>query len=258
MHKNTIENQQKIKRFIQEHFPRNYAIRVRFIDTLPLTMNRKIDINQLKKLCDDTDVVVKQASEVELILTEILKNSFDALTISDLDSLDLVRFFLDVEKSFQISIPDNSIVDLKNMSNLVDFIMRRNTGIILSDNCHYSQDLTNLKNIFRMSTKLSGVLKDTLYIQKNYFEKDYHSVLFFDISLDGKMANKLERFVEIFFERFDITKLLIYRHDGNVHFKYVKDLIPIIFYSASIFKEEDITDLMFNNNPSPLFFCECF
>ncbi|MBF0780527.1 MULTISPECIES: AMP-binding protein [unclassified Granulicatella] len=257
LHNNNDKNQQKIKETIKNTFPKNYAIRVRFINKLPLTTNRKIDINRLKISCNSTLSVMEKSSDIKEIITNILNKSFEALTIRELDSLDLVRFFLEIERKFNIIIPDNSIVSLKNMDNLIDFIICQNDNLDAQNdfkNICYKVDLENLKTIFEIITKFKGISKDTLYIQKNYFEKDYHSVLFFDISLDEKILIRLGKLFDVLSKNFDITKLLIDKHHGNVYFRYVECLDPIIFYSTNILKEHDISKLMFTSNTSPLFF----
>ena len=68
--------------------------------------------NNLKKM------IASQLNIKEEILLD------DAKIIEDLgaDSLDIVEMFMTLEEEFNITIPDNKVVELKTVGNIVNFV----------------------------------------------------------------------------------------------------------------------------------------
>lgn len=58
---------------------------------------------------------------------KILKKDFNLRNDLDLDSLDMMNFFFEIEKVFDIKIPDEDIEgnELNNISNIIKYIEKR-------------------------------------------------------------------------------------------------------------------------------------
>lgn len=70
-------------------------------------------------------------------------SKFERVDITDLDSLELVRFYLEIEDIFDIEIKENDFYRLKSVDSIVDYI--RNKSFF--KNVQLSQTIVLLKNM---------------------------------------------------------------------------------------------------------------
>lgn len=237
-----------------------HRINIIFITDFPLTTHQKIDkqqlisyINKRYNLNDDLDKKNKIYGE----LKEILRKQFSVNDIKDLDSLSTILFFSEIESIYNIEVKDHDIYKLLQLSDLVKFIEKDKTKkeIEVEDPC---MNTVNIKELLNIKLNYESFEVDTLYLQKNYRQKKYDEVLFFDISMKDKPIEEnyleLKKIVKSLSEIIDIFRLILIDTREELKFQYVKNFYPNIYTSTSFINIKIISENMFYNNGTPLVF----
>lgn len=245
----------EINEFYKKHFSSNLNIQIKFLEEMPINRNGKVDTQKLKKLM--RPVIKRESNEdIKGTLSDILRKQFDAYEIKELDSLDLLRFYLKVEDKFNIVIKEEYFLEMKNMNKLVDYIQTDNYPVqkdIALSLLNEKNDLSNIKSIFESMKYNSGTLSETLYLQKNYQIKQYFSCLYFDIKINTDEIEEFKKALEIFTEQMDITKIFLIHNDGTILFEFIENYIPILYHSNHFLNEHKLAELMFTMKKSPQF-----
>ncbi|MFQ8987952.1 MAG: non-ribosomal peptide synthetase, partial [Intestinibacter sp.] len=203
-------------------------------------------------------------AEVEEILKKL-----EIISYEDMDSLDTVRFFIEIEERFQLEIAEELISSLLNIEQVVEFLENKERNITKNkpleektDNkiCTFNEINIELmlKNYLR-EEDLEDNLIPTLFMQKQYALKKYNAVLsldfkYNDFSFEGikNIQNTIERVAR----KIDILRMILIEERGNLYFKKIKadKFVPVIALMNSSLQESDAKNILYNSSNSQQFF----
>ncbi|MML70035.1 acyl carrier protein, partial [Listeria monocytogenes] len=130
-----------------------------------------------------------ELNNYESIQAELFKilNQFKVDSLDELDSLDTVRFFIELEDVFDIKLDDSLYFSFSTLAKVAEFLEGNSKRKIQEESHNNTLDEINLNIIVEgamSEEKLETTLIPTLYHQKTYFLKKYNSILYFDIAID--------------------------------------------------------------------------
>lgn len=243
------------------------------VEEFLLNQNRKFDSKgMLEKYCSRLDS--NPLSGIKEILQEILI-FLEIDHYEYMDSIDVVRFFVEVEEKFKIDVGESDILGLSSLDKVENYIQDKllqysnnigkdeNQASVIEQSPEYYDNLkTNLSlqisRYFRMNIFEEEQIP-TLYMQKHYHMKGYDTVLSFDCSYSDftyKGMRNLEDKISILSNCFDILKMVLFFEDENLFFKKIKSgtYIPFIYISNDLLSEKIVKDILYDLSLSPQFF----
>ncbi|MBB5888264.1 non-ribosomal peptide synthetase [Lactovum miscens] len=221
-----------------------------------VNQNRKFDVKQMiQKYYPHTTLSEKSFVEKEL---ELILRELEIASYEEMDSLDTVRFFVEVEDRFKIKIDDDFIPSLSKFYQVITLVDEKLKT--LEKNPYLSKEYsdidtfesTNLEfmvhNYFRQED-LENRLIPTLYMQKHYDSKPA-SILSFnanysDFSYDG--LKKIEHNLVLLAKKIDVLRMILIQEESGLYFKKVKKdrFIPVIYATNSIINEKTIKKILY-------------
>ncbi|EMC3833896.1 AMP-binding protein [Listeria monocytogenes] len=250
----------KIKKDIVESLPKYLNPIVVEVDKFILNQNRKFDA---RKMIEKYYFKKTELNNYESIQAELFKilNQFKVDSLDELDSLDTVRFFIELEDVFDIKLDDSLYFSFSTLAKVAEFLEGNSKRKIQEESHNNTLDEINLNIIVEgamSEEKLETTLIPTLYHQKTYFLKKYNSILYFDIAIDTINYKTLDE-IKVFFQRLsyhiDSLKFVLTKKD-NLYFRKIKqeEFQPIIFVVESELSDDFIKKLLYDRNERYLFF----
>ena len=124
------------------------------VESYYLNQNRKLDVPKMLEIY----YYKKQSQQGDDVRKNILDvlSKFERVDITDLDSLELVRFYLEIEDIFDIEIKENDFYRLKSVDSIVDYIRNKSffqeRSTEPNDSFTKEHDLVNLEyNLTKMN-----------------------------------------------------------------------------------------------------------
>ncbi|QLB52565.1 peptide synthetase [Streptococcus sanguinis] len=208
------------------------------VDKFYLTQNRKLDVTKMldkyyyNERFLDEDVIRKS-------ILEIL-SQFGCVEVLDLDSLESVKFYLEIEDTFNIKVRESDIYKLKSIETTIEYVKdkmkgnpdNKHTNNINSDN----RDLVNIEYNLSDSYLLKyadGIVDATPTQYRLYNNKQFRTV-YFDISLksiDCEELLRIKSLLKILSDKIDIFRMIIKKVDSGIEFRLIEKerYIPNIF-----------------------------
>lgn len=244
-----VSSSDDLKKEILESIPNYLNPIIIKVDEFLLNQNRKFDVKRMiEKFYSQKEISIdSQVTQEELI--KILKK-YDVKSLDELDSLDTVRFFLEVEDAFDIKIDDSLFFSFSSLAQLSDFLKQKKSfkPMINQDK---NLDEINLKMIVENSLNKNNLeegLIPTLYHQKTYYLKKYNSILYFDSPVEDinyKILNDIKVFFQSLSYHIDSLKFVLTEKD-SLYLKKIKqeDFQPIIYAVENELPDKLIKDLL--------------
>ncbi|MBL1228439.1 non-ribosomal peptide synthetase [Enterococcus sp. BWB1-3] len=262
--KKEAADEENILKYATQHFQKNYNIKFHFIDTIPLTNHQKVN---KKALISSLGLERKyqenfEADSMKNCIVAILSEEFFENDINDLDSISFILFCSRIEEVFSIKIDDSDMNLIRNVDRLIEYIYHEKNSkkqeLVINNQNNSELDIINVKELLKpQHTKLEELF-DTLYLQKNYLDKKYYEVLYFDLPMIQTNKNKnissLKDIIKVLVSKIDIMKIVVTKTNGKILFKKIPEYEPIIYTSEKFINIEILTDYMFSNDSVPLFF----
>lgn len=216
--------------------------------------NRKIDTKAMIK-----KYYLQTVSSGHNIVKERLANllaNFNVSQISDLDSLELVRFIIKVEEEFKLNIADQYVNSLTNLDKLADFILHRPEKNIRTKKASQS-DLLNLELLFNnYATDYHDSFITASPTQQSLFSQHKHSFDVLNIALDKVDRDeilKINHLLKKLATKIDILRMGWFVKNNRLCFKLAKGSHPLLFISENDLTENDLDKLFYQSPGRPTF-----
>ena len=261
------KSQIDLKSIILDSLPKYFNPVIIKVTEFILNSSRKLDIQAMINIfyLNKENIISDKSKLIEERIIPILE-SYGVMDIADLDSLDTVRFFLDIEKEFKISIEDSSIVELRELTKLANFLINPTSlnhvddGIAIEPLSNFENNILNLKIMLNRNYSEidfeKGRIKTLIY-QKNYDLKRYNSLLAFEFNFSNFSFSeilKLKLIVIKLAEKIDILRMILTK-DDSLYFRKIKcdRFSPVILVSEDFISDNIICDVLYENYEQLLF-----
>lgn len=253
-----FENQKALREKILEVLPRYISPIVIRIDEVVLNQNRKFNSKAVLEKYYYVNNFYKQSS-LQKDLNELL-SSFNVKMLEELNSLDTVRFFMELEKKYKVKFKDSQIFSYSDIDEIAEEIekeVNQNQAKVIEENDEVLE--SNLESSLKVFKKdLEKRVIPTLYHQKTYRLKQYNSLLFFDFKINQIDVNSLSRIKDFFIKLssdIDSFRFVMYESD-TLYFKKIKkdSFHPVVFMSNYMISEEVAKRVLYKNDLSYQFF----
>ncbi|MBF0778637.1 phosphopantetheine-binding protein [Streptococcus cuniculi] len=213
---------------IQNRLPKYINPIIVKVEEYYFNQNRKLDIN---KLLDKYYFQKKSVARdtIEQSILDVL-SPFKVTDIIDLDSLDLVRFFLEIEEIFNIEIKDTEFHKLKTINSIYNYInnyeaddniQKGYTGLDREDN-----------QILRKHLEIGCVTEDGFKLsptptQLRLYQNRQFRIIYFDLKLKASSISeigKIEQLIKEISNKIDIFRLVVKKTDNSVEFRISDDI----------------------------------
>ena len=169
-----IDIQNQLREFLPQYMIPSQII---ILKEFPLNINGKVDRKKLPDVAIQEGKVVLPKTPTEKILFNILKkklkiqlNSIDtSFSVLDIDSLEAIRFSIEIQNEFNLNVNINDIFKYNNIRALAQFIdtdalnrKKKNTSTIYVDNSYELYPLTSVQLGIYYAAKKAGEF-NTLY-----------------------------------------------------------------------------------------------
>lgn len=236
--------QSAILAYIDQNIPKNYGLRVRFVKQFILTSNRKLDVRAMVKNTEDTLRSSENLEELSRTIDQLLQ-SFGAQQLSELDSLDLLRFYLAVEEKYCLSIPSERYANLRNKDELLRYLQAKPKQTSVR---WHTEDkkwhLKNIRQLISLPQQKIGSYFPSLYLQKNYLDKNYRTIMFRDIHLTAKQMESLPSIFDEFLRQLDIFSLRLNCVQGDILFEQAECFQTKFYYSKQLLPAKAVSNIM--------------
>jgi len=239
------------------------------VDEFKLNTNRKLDVQAMIDafyLGDHAQIQLTYANTEQRIQAMLKK--YKVTDMSDLDSLDIIRFIVDIEDEFNISIPDNIISEIRDTMKLITFLMNHNQHISPLDSplplqpCFAKSENDSLNVKILMSKNFSEVnleerTIDTLYYQKSLDLKAVKPVLLVDLNMshvDLAQILKIKSLIIKLSEKVDVLRFILFK-DVSLFFRKIKleNFEPIVYVCDGFLPTEIVADILYEEYGKLLF-----
>ncbi|HFU3817556.1 TPA: AMP-binding protein [Streptococcus suis] len=246
---------------IKERLPKYISPVMIKVPDFIVNQNRKFDSKEMiRKYFSENEKKIENriSREIAELLGQVGATSFD-----DMDSIKIVRFFLEVEEKFNITIPDKMIPGLINIEDLINYIENQEKSIIATTPSNIESDKTNLQmtidNYLRLYD-LEEKLIPTMFMQKQYNIKGYSAVLSIDFEYNNfnyEGIIRLQDTLKTLAKDIDVLKMLLIKEKDTLYFKKITEnsFVPIIYLMSGQVSEEFIREILYspNNKTIPQF-----
>lgn len=219
-----------------------------------VNQNRKFDSKEMVRIYyseNNKKIEDRISQEISELLELVGATSFD-----DMDSLKTVRFFLEVEEKFNITIPDKAIPGLMNIEVLVNYIKNHGKSNIFQITSNVEYDDTNLQMLIDNYLQLYDLEEKhipTMFMQKQYNIKEYNAILSIDFEykdFDYVGIRKLQDTLKALATGIDVLKMLLVKENDKLYFRKIKEksFVPIIHLMHGEVSEDFVKEIFYSSN----------
>ena len=223
------------------------------------TYNRKLDI---KRMIANHDHY--QAADHQDVLGQLRQrlSQYHVNDIDELDSLDLVRFMIEVENDFKIHISDAQIALLHTSERLAKFIHSQQNQTLapaLANNLPAKPaELLNLKLLFASLDLTYESNKITASsTQQSLFSQGKTALDILSITLTTLNYGVVVKVRQIFADlstKIDLLKFAWFKDQaGELYFKKISHLVPVCFVTMNGFSKNELAKIMSAKAGTPIY-----
>ncbi|MCI5996670.1 MAG: AMP-binding protein [Peptoniphilaceae bacterium] len=253
----------ELKDEILNHLPKYIKPIIIKVDKYILNQNRKLDFKKMIYTYYTKNHQVNN-SKLENTIDEILYE-YNVETISDMDSLDTIRFFLDIEDKFGIRISNDNLYKLKTVDDLVKYIQnsKLNYDETLIENTVSGKNSKEL-DFIEFEYKLSGYNRyhvdkfiDPTCTQQRLFLNKQFNLVWFDLALkklDYIEIVYIESIIKQLAEKIDILRMIAKKSEIKLNFAFIdiREFVPFIILLDDFIETQKFPEIIekFNNIPT--------
>ncbi|TVV09053.1 AMP-binding protein [Lactobacillus jensenii] len=222
------------------------------------TYNRKIDAKKMiEKYYLKKQYLRNDTKDIEQELEKLLAK-FNVSALKDLDSLDLVRFIIEVESAFKIEIEDAELNQINNLSQLDQLVVKKLTGNNEVKGAFASEvDLDNLKLLFdNFSAEYGSEPIIASPTAQSLFSQGKTSFSILEFDLKEASYTEIRRIYQLLTELANKVDLLNYAwfiNDKKLEFRPIlNSSIPFLVATGEI-KRSDLEKIMYQKPGRPIF-----
>lgn len=257
---NQTANFEEVKAEVKKKIPDFYQPVIIQVKEFILNAHHKLDENAMytKYLKSLAETEGDTHDKLETLIYNMGYQSLD-----DLDSLDRVRYFLDVENEYGILIPDGDATNMKTVDQVRTFINEHLDQLVDRDSVKIQNETRENKNPidkafydYKNSQKLSSKVYETSYLQKNYERRNYRSLGVLDVKINDFENNKEIIFhnLSTVFESVDALRLELLKRGDQLFFRLNINAEPLLIIRDEFISYEKAQQLMYGQYEVPLFF----
>lgn len=233
-----------------------------------VNQNRKFDVKEMMERYYSKQTSSFGNKSTRDALEHILKK-IGIFSYDNMDSIDTVRFFIEVEEEFHISISEYEMSSLVNIDLLVDFLENKERKTDSGDLVVVKDDSDEVNIVDEVNLRLlnegfiqKNILNDrnipTLFMQKQYAIKRYRTVISTDFYLHQfsfESVKEIENNLTKLSSMIDVLRMVIFEDNGSLYFKTIKNnqFTPIMYVSKRQIPEETIKKILFDKNGAQQF-----
>lgn len=254
--------QSELRKEIQSVIPTYIKPIIIKVDQFELNSNRKLDYKKMRERYLEYNTDQQPDNEVNQIMTTItdLLKQYKALEIDDLDSLDKIRFFMDIEDEFDVSFSEYTILELHTVEKLLRFLLYNKTNFVV-DGFMDSSDHSSLINLrYILDNYYYGINDKTIEAscsQKSLIKKNKTSVDWLDIKFSdndrSKIISNLKKIFLSISERIDFFKLYGLIQGRGFFLKQSICIDPIVLAVENFPNEKELVNLVYSYKRCPIY-----
>lgn len=228
------------------------------VDHFLYTYNRKIDTQRMIDEYYNQSLTTDSSNTLDELKKLIAK--YHVNEIKELDSLDSVRFIVDVENTFKIQIDDAQFSLLNTLERLAAYIDKQDTQTNTAAETREQAseaDLLNLKLLFaNFSSSYEDAKITASSTQQSLFSQQKPSFDLLRVSFPTINFEEIQKIRQIFTDlttKIDLLKFAWFKdRDGKLYFKKMINPAPISLVTANSFSETDLEKVMYSKPGSPI------
>ena len=230
------------------------------VESYYLNQNRKLDVPKMLEIY----YYKKQSQQGDDVRKNILDvlSKFERVDITDLDSLELVRFYLEIEDIFDIEIKENDFYRLKSVDSIVDYIRNKSffqeRSTEPNDSFTKEHDLVNLEyNLTKMNYRYLKNIITPSPTQKRLYKNNQNRVIGFNLALEEVTyleLNKLHHIIKYLSYKIDIFRLVVEKEQTRFSIGIVNegDYSPNIIVLNNLPTELELQGILDNIEVIPI------
>lgn len=250
----------ELKYEILNHLPKYINPIIIKVDNYILNQNRKLDV---KKMIYTYYTQKHQTGNSKLVksIIEILYE-YNVEEISDMDSLDTVRFFLDIEDKFNIIISNDNLYKLKTVNDLVKYIqnikLRTNENSIIQKKSNELDFIEIEYRLARYTHFCTDSFIEPTCTQQRLFQNKQFSLVWFDLDLkklDYIELIYIESIIKELSKKIDILRMFVNKNDTKLKFDFIeiKEFSPFIVILDDFIENKHFSNIIEKFNETPVF-----
>lgn len=244
---------------IVESLPSYLKPKIVKVDEYLFTFNRKLDIRGMVERYYHPKGVLADSSKLEdvKILKKInnLLSQYGVLYIKELDSLDTVRFFLDIEEEFRVKIDNTSLVSLNDIEKLLSYIKNKYDSVghkepILLNNYQSNVDILNLKlKLDKLEISTSAIDVPLTCTQKKLKSSPGIPIIYCEFrvkEINTEVYYRIKETLSKIAAKIDLFRTYIVNDGENTTFKKVscKEFIPMVIIFQEFIPNDQMVDIL--------------
>ena len=216
-----------MKSEILENLPTYISPTIIKVSEYFLNQSRKLDVDKMLKRFYFEDTYMSN-NKVEKKIADILLK-FGSMHLTDLDSLDLVKFFIEIEDTFNIKIKDDDTYKLKDIESITDYVS--------CNKKYYKENKQNTQNkcdainleycLSKQNTNANPEIIMATPTQLRLYKKGQYRTIYFDLNLKNVSNNeilKLEFVFKNLSEKIDLLRMVINKFDKKIEFRLLENV----------------------------------
>ncbi|MGO2722674.1 MAG: non-ribosomal peptide synthetase [Lactobacillus sp.] len=223
------------------------------------TYNRKLDTKRM--IANHEHYQVADQQDVLGQLRHRLSH-YHVNEIDELDSLDLVRFMIEVENDFKIQISDAQIALFHTTERLATFIRSQQDQALVSKvPFNAAAKLAELLNLNLLFTSLSSTYEpDNITAsstQQSLFAQKKASLDILSIALttiNDQVVAKVRQIFADLATKIDLLKFAWFKDSaGKLYFKKINHPVPVCFVAINVFSKDELAKIMSAKAGTPIY-----
>lgn len=253
-------NFDNVKAEVKKKIPDFYQPVIVQVEEFILNAHHKLDENAMYKKYL-TSIAQTEGNNRDRLETLIYDMGYQSL--DDLDSLDRVRYFLEVENEYGILIPDGDAANMKKINQVREYINAHLDQLSALDTSKKEDAINENQNPidkafdeYKRHQKLSNKVYETSYLQKNYDRREYKSLGVLDIKVHDFNQNRsvILRNLSTVFEAVDSLRLELVKRGDQLFFRLNMNMNPLFIIRDEFISYEKAQNMMYGQYEVPLFF----
>ncbi|MBK4778745.1 MULTISPECIES: AMP-binding protein [Streptococcus] len=247
-------------KLITESLPSYLKPKIIKVDEYLFTFNRKLDVKRMieayynKKDDLERTVKIKEKDILNKINEIVVK--YGVLSINELDSLDTVRFFLDIEEEFKIKIDSASLVSLNDTEKILLYIKEFENNLGDTKEPTVVRKYQKETDILNLKIKLEQIDLDTNAVeipltctQKKLKNSPGIPIIHCEFRVNEVNTHVYHRVVDVvskISKRIDLLRTFIVRDGNNVTFKRMEygKIIPTVVVFQNFLSDDQMVNIL--------------
>ncbi|GFZ27758.1 AMP-binding protein [Lactobacillus corticis] len=216
--------------------------------------NRKFDTKQMIDKFYTRKNASKGTETIEKL--QYLLSKYQVQKIEDLDSLEFVRFLIDVEEEFELEISDSQVAGLKTLGQLAAYLQQDQLKQQMTGQVEQAEIINLQYQLQKLDHSCFPERITASSSQQSLFRQRKKSFTQLKIALkqvDGVTIYKLHRLLKELSKKVDLLQFAWFSEGDNLYFKRLKQADPIIYATERSFSEVELGQILYRKSGDPIY-----